>query len=67
MALEAMKLEEIHEVRRLTQHDLHLKILDVAEGVLGAAASPSPDVPSRPRMISAADLVRRMKPFLVYN
>ena len=67
MTLEAMKLDETDEVRLLTQHELHRKIRDVAEDVLGTAASPSPDVPNRPRMISAADLVQRMKPFLVYN
>lgn len=67
MALEAMKLDDFLKVKLLTQHDLHVKIQDVAEDVLRASASPSPDDPNRPRIISAADLVRRMKPFLVYN
>ena len=51
----------------LTQQELHLKIENVTEEVLRDAASPAPDEPMCPRIISAADLVRRMKPFMVYN
>jgi hypothetical protein len=67
MALEAMKLDVTNQARMLTQQDLHQKIENVAEEVLRNGDSPSDGEPMSPRIISAADLVRRMKPFMVYN
>jgi hypothetical protein len=67
MALEAMKIDDSNRARMLTQQELHLKIELVTEEVLRGAASPLPDETMSPRIISAADLVRRMKPFMVYN
>ena len=66
MALEALKLDDTREARMLTQRELHLRIQDVAEEVL-ASAAPAADDPMAPRIITAGELVRRMKPFLVYN
>jgi hypothetical protein len=67
MALEAMKIDESHRARMLTQRELHSKIEHVTEVILRGAAAPASDEPMCPRIISAADLVRRMKPFMVYN
>ncbi len=67
MALEAMKLDEIQKTGMLTQQELDHKIQRVTEEVLSAAASPPAGEPMCPRIISAADLVRLMDPFMVYN
>ena len=67
MALEAMKLDVMNEARMLTQQELSTKIECVTEEVLRDASSPAPGEPLCPRIISPADLVRRMKPFMVYN
>ena len=67
MAMEAMKLDARTQARMLTQQELHLEIERVAEEVLRDTAAPSAQEPMSPRIISAADLVRRMKPFMVYN
>ena len=67
MAVEAMLIDDSNRARMLTQRELHSKIECVTEEVLRGAASPSPDEAMSPRIISAADLVRRMKPFMVYN
>lgn len=47
--------------------ELDRKIQSVTASVLEAAEPVSPEEPMCPRIISAAELVRRMKPFLVYN
>lgn len=67
MALEAIKLDATTQARMLTQQELHLEIERVAEEVLRDTAAPSAEEPMCPRIISAADLVRRMKPFMVCN
>ena len=67
MALEAMKIDMMNQGRLLTQQELNQKIECVAAEVLQDASSPADGGPMCPRIISAADLVRRMKPFMVYN
>ena len=67
MALEALKLDRLHQSGRTTVEELDRKIQSVTASVLEAAEPLSPDEPMCPRIISAAQLVRRMKPFMVYN
>ncbi len=67
MAFEALKSDEFNRARMVTKEELDHKIQAVTEGVLNAAEPVAPDEPMCPRIISAAELVRRMKPFMVYN
>ena len=67
MGFEALKTDAMNAARMLTQQELHSKIERVATEVLHGVDAPLSEDPMRPRIISAADLVRRMKPFMVYN
>lgn len=50
--------------RRVSQRELDQQIRSVARHL---GCDEAQRVPGQPRRISAADLVRRMNPFLVYN
>lgn len=59
---------EIEETAQpLTQQELDRRIDDVASLVFRTVETPHEPAELRPRWISSAELVRRMKPFLVMN
>ena len=53
--------------RHLTKHEIDRRIDTLVEGLAFEAAEPIGGECSMPRFISAADLVERMRPFIVMN
>lgn len=69
MPMEARKLNEEFELRQTNQEELGRLIQDVTKDIVGTVAGPwaVEDKNMEPHFITASDMVRRMRPFLVYN
>jgi hypothetical protein len=69
MAMEARKLNEESELRKTSQKELGSLIQEVTQDIVGVGTGPwaVDDESMEPRFITASDMVRRMRPFLVYN
>ncbi len=59
--MKARERIEDPELRSTTQEELGLMIDDLTQSIQGSGEE------MEPRLITASDLVRRMRPFLVYN
>lgn len=66
MDLEGTSLMERPALKHLSKEEIDRRIEKVITQVI-AGAEEDADDPTRPRWITAAELVRRMRPFLVYN
>jgi hypothetical protein len=69
MAMEARKMNEETRLRKTTQKELGSLIQEVTQDIVGGGTGPwaVDDESWEPHFITASDMVRRMRPFLVYN
>lgn len=68
MAPETLRTTATETLRRLSKADLDRRLESIAAEITRVDDLPSSDSdPLAPRWISAAELVRRMRPFLVLN
>ncbi len=66
MAADRRAPSNLEELQRLTKREIDRQITHVIATVAGDDAAQANDS-LEPRWISAADLVRRMQPFMVHN
>jgi len=69
MAMEARKMNEEIGLRKTTQKELGSLIQEVTQDIVWGGTGPSAvdDESWEPQFITASDMVRRIRPFLVYN